>query len=93
MRAFSVAGLRRRLAGAGYRDELAALFEPGLGRWAFEIVTAPLPRLSAIANAAGDVAAARAIDGAGLLRLLAGQTVFGLAAFALGAWRFERKEF
>jgi Cu-processing system permease protein len=78
---------------AGYRDELGAMFEPGLGRWSFEIVTAPLPRLSRIAEAAGDLAAARAVDGVGLLRLLAGQAVFGLAAFALGAWRFERKEF
>lgn len=78
---------------AGHRGELAALFEPGVGRWLFEVVTAPLPRLSTIAEAAGDLAASRQIDLLALVRLLAGQVVFGLAAFALGAWRFERKDF
>jgi hypothetical protein len=78
---------------AGHRAELAALFEPGAGRWLFEIATAPLPRISTIAEAAGDLAATRAVDGAALARLLAGQAVFGLAAFALGVWRFERKDF
>ena len=78
---------------AGHRAELAALFEPGAGRWLFEVVTAPLPRLSAIAEAAGDLAATRAVDLPALARLLTGQVVFGLAAFALGVWRFERKDF
>ncbi|WP_373044273.1 hypothetical protein [Vulgatibacter sp.] len=78
---------------AGYRDELLSAFEPGVGREIFGGVTAFLPRVSAIADAAADIAGSQPVEPAVLLSLLAGLGVFGLAALALAIWRFEGKDY
>jgi ABC-type transport system involved in multi-copper enzyme maturation permease subunit len=78
---------------AGYRENLLTVFEAGVAREAFAFVTLLLPRVSAIANAAADIAASQAIDGAVLGSLLAGLAVFGLAMLALAVWRFEGRDF
>ncbi len=78
---------------AGYRDELLAVFEPGVGREAFAGITMLLPRVSAIANTAAEIAASQPIDFAVLGSLLAGLAVFGLAMLALAVWRFEGRDF
>jgi Cu-processing system permease protein len=78
---------------AGYRDDIAPVFSPGLGRSAFELVTAPLPRLSRIADEAALVAVGKGRQTAELFRMLAGAGLFAGAALALGLWRFEQKDF
>jgi hypothetical protein len=69
------------------------VFSPGLGRSAFELVTAPLPRLSRIADEAALVAVGKGRQTAELFRMLAGAGLFAGAALALGLWRFEQKDF
>jgi Cu-processing system permease protein len=78
---------------AGYREDIAPAFSPGLGRSAFELVTAPLPRLSRIADLAALVAVGKGKTTTELFRLLAGTGLFAGAALALGLWRFEQKDF
>lgn len=78
---------------AGLRAEIAPLFEEGFGRRAFEAATQLVPRVSTLGKAAIDVAAARPIDGPGVAALLGGFGIFALSALALGAWRFEQRDF
>lgn len=78
---------------ASYRAALAPMFEAGLGRSSFQALTLFLPRISALADAAGALAGSDRLDLARLAQLLAGQAAFALAALALGVWRFEQKDF
>lgn len=78
---------------AGYRDDIAPAFAPGLGRTVFEVMTAPLPRLSQIADAAALVAIGKWRDTLELARLLGGAGLFAAAALAVGLWRLEQKDF
>lgn len=78
---------------AGYRDRLAPLFEEGFGRQAFRGLTALMPRLSTLANAANDFATSDAVAPGALARMLVGVAIFGLGALAVGIWRFENKDY
>jgi Cu-processing system permease protein len=78
---------------AGYRTDLAALFEEGFGRHAFEAATVALPRVSQLADISADLAASAPVSGAALARLLAGLALFGVASLGLGMWRFEAQDF
>ncbi|QSQ25639.1 hypothetical protein JY651_12205 [Pyxidicoccus parkwayensis] len=78
---------------AGFRQEISSAFEDGLSRRIFEGVTLMLPRLSSLAQAAGDIAASRPLEVRSLEALLAGVLVFGLGALAVGFWRFEGKDY
>jgi len=78
---------------AGYRDELLAAFEPGVGREAFAGITLVLPRVSALARTAADIAASRPVDLAVVAAMLAGVFAFGFAMLALAVWRFEGRDF
>ncbi|HZA50790.1 MAG TPA: ABC transporter permease subunit [Myxococcaceae bacterium] len=78
---------------AGLREQIAPLFEEGLGRAAFEAATRAVPRVSTLGTAAIDIAGARPIDQGGFALLIAGFGVFALAVLALGAWRFEQRDF
>ncbi len=78
---------------AGYRDDLAPLFNAGASRSAFLAVTSLLPRVSQIANAAADLASSHVVDIPHLLRSLFGIEAFGLGCLAVGMWQFERKDF
>ncbi|MBU8894489.1 ABC transporter permease [Corallococcus sp. M34] len=78
---------------AGFRQQLSRFFEAGLGRNAFEAVTLLLPRLSALAMAAADLAASTPPQIRSLGLLLVGVFVFGLGALVVGFWRFEGKDY
>ena len=77
---------------AGYRDELLGLFDPGFAREAFGLVSLLLPRVSALADAAGAIAGSAPVDAAAVASLLAGLAVFALGTLALAIWRFEGKD-
>lgn len=78
---------------AGYRAKVATVFDPGLPREAFRGVTALLPRVSALADAAAELATSTPLGLRSLASLLAGVLLFGLGALAVGAWRFEERDF
>lgn len=78
---------------ASYRAEISKLFEAGVGRSVFRGLTAPLPRIAALADLSAAIAASRTVDYGDLGRLVAGLLLFVLAALALGVWRFEQKDF
>jgi len=78
---------------AGYRATLTPMFEEGVGRSVFRAVTLLLPRISSLADAGADLAASAPLEVRSLSSLLSGVFLFGLALLALGAWRFEQKDF
>jgi Cu-processing system permease protein len=78
---------------AGYRNELGELFKPGIPQALFYYLTAPLPRFSQLGDIAADIVQARPVDYQMVLRLLLGQAAFGGAWFAVGVWRFEKRDF
>jgi Cu-processing system permease protein len=78
---------------ASYRTTLAPMFEEGLGRETFKMVTLLLPRVSALADAGADIAASAPLEVRSLTSLILGVFVFGLGLLSLGAWRFEQKDF
>ena len=67
--------------------------DAGLSRAAFEAFTLVLPRISALAGTAADLAASTPIDPGALAANLTGMCVYGLAALALGIHFFEHKDF
>lgn len=77
---------------AGQRDALAALLDPGLGRGLVLALTAPLPRVSELADAAAAIAVGLPPPES-LGRVVLGTLVFGLAVLSVGAWRLEGKDF
>ncbi|MCE9670339.1 ABC transporter permease [Myxococcus stipitatus] len=78
---------------AGHRQDISRFFEEGVSRDLFMAVTVMLPRLSALAEAAGDIAASTPLEVRSLETLLLGVFVFGLGALAVGFWRFEGKDY
>lgn len=78
---------------AGYRTQISSAFEDGISRNVFEAVTLALPRLSSLAQAAGDIAASTPLEVHSLGTLLTGVMVFGFGALAVGFWRFEGKDY
>jgi Cu-processing system permease protein len=77
---------------AGQREQIAALFEQGWGREAFLALSAPLPRIAQLGEAAAAIAVGDALP-PDLWRLVLGTLVFGMAALAVGAWRLDSKDF
>lgn len=78
---------------AGIRADVAPMLDEGFGRSSFLAVTLVLPRLSAVATAAADLAASAPMQVRSLPALLGGVFVFGLGVLALGIFRFEQKDF
>lgn len=78
---------------AGFRADMAPLFEEGFGRNTFSAVTLLLPRLSSLANVGARIAASMPLEVKSLGALLAGVLVFGLGALAVGFWRFEGRDY
>jgi len=77
---------------AKQREEIAALIEAGLGRELFLVLSAPLPRVAELADAAASLALGEP-PAAGLGRLVLGTLVFGLGALGVGAYALEGKDF
>ena len=78
---------------SSHRVELATLFERGGSRALFLAVTLPFPRAARLAEVAADIAGNARVPLADLVRLVTGFALFGVAALALGVWRFEQKDF
>lgn len=78
---------------AGARADVAMMMEEGVGRTVFSAITLILPRLSALAMAAAQLAASLPLEVRSLTGLLSGVFVFGLGVLSLGIYRFEQKDF
>ena len=78
---------------ASYRAEMAGMFQPGTGRWIFEILTAPFPRIVKLSTFAMNLDYAVSTDWLELVRLIAGHILFGSAALIVGILGFDKKDF
>jgi Cu-processing system permease protein len=78
---------------ATHRTALLDLMGQGPGRALFAGVTAVVPPLGKLADAAGALAASAPLAPGGLVRLLAGTVAFAGALLAVAVWRFERRDF
>lgn len=78
---------------AGRRDQLDPFFESGVARQIFRGITLFLPRVSTLADAASDFAGSLPLDGPAVASQIAGLSIFGCAALALGIHLFEQKDF
>lgn len=76
---------------SSHRSTLAPLFAPGWGRSAFEGVTLFLPRIASLGEASAKLASSA--ETPPLLPLLIGFLLFTGGMFAIGAWRFDRRDF
>ncbi len=77
---------------AGYRTTIATAFQQGFGRSAFLGFTFILPRISALADASANFASSAA-DQTPFSPLLAGFLFFVAGMLAIGAWKFEQRDF
>lgn len=78
---------------ASYRDQISPLFEHGLQRAFFEKVTLLFPRVGSLAEAAGAIAGSQALDVGAVLSMCLAMVIFSGSALAVGAWRFDAKDF
>lgn len=78
---------------AGLRHALLPLFDDGAGRILFGAYTLLVPRLSALAVAAADLAGSTPLQLRSLTSMLVGTVVFAAGVLALGVHRFEQKDF
>jgi ABC-2 type transport system permease protein len=78
---------------ATYRRALLDLMGQGVGRTLFAGLTAVVPPLGRLADAAGALASNGPLAPGGLLRLLLGTLAFAAALLAVAVWRFERRDF
>lgn len=78
---------------ASYRDKIAPVIEAGFQRVAFEKLTLLFPRVASLADASGAIAASQPVDARLLTSMSIGMLVFGASALAVGAWRFDAKDF
>ena len=78
---------------ASYRAEMAGMFQPGTGRWIFEILIAPFPRIVKLSTFAMNLDYSAYTDWLEFLRLIAGHILFGSAALVVGILGFDKKDF
>lgn len=76
---------------ASYRAEVVRALAPGVLRTVISLVLLVVPRVQTLAEASADLAV-RAPAPESLWGLVGGVLVFAAAAFAIGAWQFERKD-
>ena len=78
---------------ATHRVAILDLMGRGLGRALFAGLTAVVPPLGRLADAAGALASSGPLAPGGLVRLLAGTAAFSAALLAVAVWRFDRRDF
>jgi hypothetical protein len=78
---------------ATHRAALLDLMGRGVGRALFAGLTAVVPPLGRLADAAGALASSGPLAPGGLVRLLAGTVAFSAALLAIAVWRFDRRDF
>ena len=78
---------------ATHRVAILDLMGRGLGRALFAGLTAVVPPLGRLADAAGALASSGPLAPGGLVRLLAGTVAFSAALLAVAVWRFDRRDF
>ncbi|HEY1909217.1 MAG TPA: hypothetical protein VGG91_24445 [Myxococcaceae bacterium] len=78
---------------ATHRVALLDLMGRGPGRALFAGLTAVVPPLGRLADAAGALASSGPLAPGGLVRLLAGTITFSAALLAVAVWRFDRRDF
>jgi Cu-processing system permease protein len=78
---------------AGKRATLGPLFAPGVGRSGFLALTAPFPRLTALADAAQATASGQPLALAATAGLVAGTLLFSAGLLAVAVALFERKDY
>jgi Cu-processing system permease protein len=78
---------------ATHRRSLLDLMGQGLGRTVFAGLTAVVPPLGRMADAAGALASSAPLAPGGLVRLVLGTLAFAAALLAVAVWRFERRDF
>jgi hypothetical protein len=78
---------------ATHRIAILDLMGRGVGRTLFSGITAVVPPLGKLADAAGALASSGPLAPGGLLRLLAGTVAFAGALLAVAIWRFDRRDF
>lgn len=78
---------------ASFRESIAAVMEPGLGRGAFQWAMLPIPRLASLATTAARLAAEQPVEAETVALLLGGCLLFSAALLSVAAWRFEQKDF
>ncbi len=78
---------------AGNRADLAPLFAAGPGREAFLLATAPLPRLSSLADIGARISLSRPVEARLVAALLGGTLAFALALLAFAAVILDRRDF
>jgi len=78
---------------ATHRVALLDLMGRGVGRALFAGLTAIVPPLGRLGDAAGALASSGPLAPGGLVRLLAGTVAFSAALLAVAVWRFDRRDF
>ena len=78
---------------ATHRKALLDVMGQGIGRALFAAVTAVVPPIGKLADAAAALASSAPLAPGGLVRLLAGTAAFAGALLAVAMWRFERRDF
>ena len=78
---------------ATHRTALLDLMGRGVGRAVFAGLTAVVPPLGRLADAAGALASSGPLAPGGVVRLLAGTVAFSAALLAVAVWRFDRRDF
>jgi Cu-processing system permease protein len=78
---------------ASYRDQIVRFFRPGLTTSLVRGGLSIMPPIAALGDAAARIAGSAEVQLPRLMALIAGVLVFGAAVFAVGALRFDRKDY
>jgi Cu-processing system permease protein len=78
---------------AGFRVEVARVFEQGAARSSFEAVSAFWPRVSTLGRISADLASSASVEVEIFASAVGSALLFAAGALALGSWRFEQRDF
>lgn len=78
---------------ASNRDSIASVLSPGLPRESFRAISAGVPRLSALGEAAMSVAIGERPDLNVVMAQSVGMGLFAIALLVIGLWNFEARDY